>query len=74
MPGELVQMVIEVDNTECEANINWINVSVNNVVNMRSQGESTSDHRTIFKKQLVGVHARLSAKVFILVISGQPSN
>lgn len=60
MPGELVQMVIEVDNTQCEANINWINVSISKTVTMRSSGASTSDGGSIFHKQINGVPARLS--------------
>ena len=68
MPGELVQMVIEVDNTNCEANINWINVSINKTVTMRSSGSSTSDGGSIFHKHLNGVPARLSRVVKIYLI------
>ena len=49
-PGELVQMIIEIDNTQCTANIKSISISVNNVVTLRSQGSSTSDSRTFYSK------------------------
>ena len=56
-------MVIEVDNSKCKADINWINVGISNTVTMRSSGHATSDHKTIHHKQLNGVPAGLSAKV-----------
>jgi len=57
-PGELVQMIIEVDNTQCTANINTITISVTNQVTLRSgQGASTSDSRTFFTKVVNGVPA-----------------
>lgn len=70
MPGELVQMVIEVDNTNCEANINWINVNINKSVTMRSNGASTGDGGSIFSKQINGVLAGMSRKVRNLLNSG----
>lgn len=57
MPGEMVQMIIEVDNTNCTANVNTISISVNNQVTLRSQGAATSDSRTFFTKQINGVYA-----------------
>ena len=56
-PGEMVGMAIEVDNTQCAANIKSITVSVNNIVTLRSQGRSTSDSRRFFSKTLNGVMA-----------------
>jgi hypothetical protein len=56
-PGELVQMIIEVDNTNCTANINTISITVSNTVTLRSQGHGTSDHRTLFSKTINGVYA-----------------
>ena len=55
VPGDLVQMIIEVDNTMCTVNINTITISVTNHVTMRSQGRSTGDHYTIFRKSINGV-------------------
>lgn len=63
MPGDLVQMVIEVDNSNCEADINWINVSIHKTVTMRSNGASTSDGGSIIHRQLNGVPARMSRLV-----------
>jgi hypothetical protein len=57
MPGELVQMVIEIDNSRCEANINWVNIGIQNTVTLRSNGSSTSDFKSIFQKQLNGIPA-----------------
>lgn len=57
-PGELVQMIIEVDNSQCTANINTITISVTNQVTLRSgQGAQTSDSRTFFTKTVNGVQA-----------------
>ena len=58
-------MVIEVDNSQCTADINWINVGISNTVTMRSSGSSTSDIKNIYHKQLTGVPARLTNKVSI---------
>jgi hypothetical protein len=59
-------MVIEVDNSKCKADINWINVGISNTVTMRSSGHGTSDHKTIHHKQLNGIPAGLSAKVLFI--------
>ena len=56
-PGDFVQMIIELDNTQCKANINTISISVTNNVTLRSQGRSTGDHYTIFSKAVNGVAA-----------------
>lgn len=50
-------MIIELDNTQCQANINTISIRVTNNVTMRSQGRSTGDHYTIFTKTVNGVPA-----------------
>lgn len=57
MPGELVQMIMEVDNTYCDVDIPTISITVTNLVTMRSQGQSTSDSGTIFSKTVNGVAA-----------------
>ena len=62
-PGELVQMIIEVDNTMCTVNINTISISVTNHVTMRSQGHSTGDSQTLFHKAINGVPAGMTANV-----------
>ena len=41
---------------------------------MRSNGAATSDHKTIHHKQLNGVPARLSAKVFTFFNLGKSSS
>jgi hypothetical protein len=62
-PGELVQIVIEVDNSQCKANVKTLTISVNNTVSMRSQGSGTSDHRSVFSKQINGLYAGESLTV-----------
>ena len=57
IPGELVQMIIEIDNTNCTANITTISISVSKTVTMRSQGHSTSDSGTVFTKMINGLYA-----------------
>jgi hypothetical protein len=56
-PGEMVQMIIELDNTQCTANINSIYIKVTNSVTLRSQGRATGDNYTIFTKRVNGVAA-----------------
>lgn len=63
MPGELVQMVVEVDNSNCEANINYINISINKTVTMRSGGAATSDGGSIYRKQINGIPAKVAKVV-----------
>jgi hypothetical protein len=65
-PGELVQMIIEIDNTICNANVNTISISVNNQVTLRSQGHSTSDSRTFYSKEINGLYAGQSLVVLLL--------
>ena len=48
MPGEVVQLVLEIDNSACEVGVEKIHVSVTNEVSMKSEGNSTSDRITIF--------------------------
>jgi hypothetical protein len=67
MPGELVQMIIEVDNSMCSANLTSIRVGISNTVTMRSSGNSTSDHIPIFSKTINGVHAGQTAKVIYFI-------
>jgi stress response protein SCP2 len=62
-PGEAVQMIIDVDNTNCKANINSISISVTNYVTLRSQGRSTGDTRNVFSKVINGVPAGMAYTV-----------
>ena len=55
MPGELVQIIMEIDNTYCDVAIPDISITISNVVTMRSQGHSTSDSFTLFNKTVNGV-------------------
>lgn len=51
-------MVIEVDNTQCTANINTISITVTNKVTLRSgTGAQTADNRTFLNKTINGVPA-----------------
>lgn len=63
MPGEIVQSVIEVDNTKCDADLPTISVNVGYTVTMRSKGAQTHDNGTIFHKNINGVAAGQSAVV-----------
>lgn len=54
-------MIMEIDNTNCKADIPTISIGVHNTVAMRSNQSSTSDHGTIFTKQINGVAAGQSA-------------
>lgn len=57
MPGELVQMVLELDNSLCSADIPTIWVSIDFTVSMKSGGAVTSDGGNIFKKSINGIAA-----------------
>lgn len=57
MPGELVQMIMEIDNTLCSADISSIWVSIDYTVTMKSQGSSTADNGNVYKKSLKGIQA-----------------
>ena len=59
-PGELCQILLEVDNTQCQADITSISVRVQNNVTMRSQGHATGDGRCIFSKSINGVPAGMA--------------
>lgn len=37
-PGEMVQMIMEIDNTNCTVAIPSININIQNLVQMRSNG------------------------------------
>ena len=65
MPGEIVQSVIEVDNTKCDADLPTISVNVSYTVTMKAQGAQTHDNGTIFNKSINGVAAGQSAVVLI---------
>ena len=63
MPGEMVNMLIEIDNTNCTVDINSITISVTNNVTLRSRGHSTSDHYTVYSKRINGLSAGMSKTV-----------
>jgi len=64
-PGELVQMIIEVDNTNCTANITTMSIMVTNTVSLRSaNGHGTTDSRTLFNKTVNGVPMGMSYVVY----------
>jgi hypothetical protein len=50
-------MIIEIDNSQCTANVKTISISVTNQVTMRSQGHATSVPRTFFTKTINGLNA-----------------
>lgn len=57
MPGEQVRMIIEIDNTNCSADVTGINISVTNIVGLRSSSGSTSDRIHVFGKNVKGLPA-----------------
>jgi len=64
-PGELVQMIMEIDNSNCKADIPTINIGIYNTVTMKSNQSSTSDHGTVITKLINGVAAGQSATVLV---------
>lgn len=59
-PGEAVQMLIELDNTNCKANVSTISITVTNHVSLRSQGRATGDTKNLFSKVINGVPAGMA--------------
>jgi hypothetical protein len=59
----MVQMILEVDNSQCEADIQSIHVSIDNQVTMKSQGASTTSHFKVLNKVTVGVPKNTSRVV-----------
>jgi hypothetical protein len=58
-------MIIEVDNSQCTANIKTISITVTNKVTLRSgTGAQTSDTRTFLSKTINGVAAGVAYVVF----------
>lgn len=57
MQNEDVRMIIEVDNSQCTADITAINMSVTNTVGLRSNASSTSDTYNVFSKNIAGMPA-----------------
>jgi hypothetical protein len=61
-------MIIEVDNTQCTANIKTISISVTNKVTLRSgTGAQTADNRTFVNKTVNGVPAGVAYVVTLLL-------
>lgn len=59
-------MIIEVDNTQCTANINTISITVTNQVTLRSgTGAATADSRTFLNKTVNGVPAGVAYVVHL---------
>ena len=50
MPGDVVRVVIEVDNSECQADIDGLKIAIVNTIGLRSNNNFTSDNYTIFSK------------------------
>lgn len=57
MPGEQVRMIIEIDNSNCSADVSGIHIGVINTVGLRSSGGSTSDRIHVFSKGVKGLPA-----------------
>jgi len=64
----MVQMVIEIDNTQCTANITTISITVTNQVTLKSgTGAQTSDSRTFVNKTVNGVPAGVAYVVLLFL-------
>lgn len=57
MQNEDVRMIIEVDNSQCTADITGIYIGVTNTVGLRSNQSSTSDTYNVFSKSAPGMPA-----------------
>ena len=64
-------MLIEIDNTQCTVDVTSITISVTNNVTLRSKGHSTSDHYTVYSKQVNGVHAGMAHTVNYISFRGR---
>lgn len=63
-----MQMIIEVDNTQCTANITTISITVTNQVTLKSgTGAQTSDSRTFMNKTVNGVPAGVAYVVLLFL-------
>ncbi len=60
-------MIMEIDNSNCKADIPTISIGIHNTVNMRSNQSSTSDHGTVITKSINGVARGQSATVSIFL-------
>lgn len=57
IPGEMVRVIVEIDNSMCEADIEGLHIAINNTVGLRSSDGSTADSFNIFNKTLPGIRA-----------------
>ncbi len=73
-PGELVQMIMNVDNSGCSADIPTINIGIGYTVRMTSGQAQTTDHGSILTKQINGLAAGQKATVTIYDNIGNGSN
>lgn len=48
-------MIVEIDNSMCEADIEGLNIAINNTVGLRSSDGSTTDSFNIFSRTLPGI-------------------
>jgi hypothetical protein len=61
-------MIIEIDNTQCTANITTISITVTNQVTLKSgTGAQTSDSRTFVNKTVNGVPAGVAYVVLLFL-------
>lgn len=67
-------MIMEIDNSGCQADIPTINISVGSTVTMRSNQSSTVDHGSLFNKQINGVGAGQKATVIFINNIGNPGH
>ena len=57
MPNEQVNVILEIDNSQCTSDITSVSISVDNTVTMRSQGASTNSHINVCRKTAGGLPA-----------------
>jgi len=67
VPDELVQMIMEIDNSNCTADITTISINIQNQVLLRSGGSSTADNYPVINKQINGVPAGQKLTVLLFI-------
>ena len=53
----MVRVIVEIDNSMCEADIEGLHISITNTVGLRSSDGSTADSFAVFSKTLPGIRA-----------------
>lgn len=52
-----MRIIVEIDNSECQAAIEGLNITIMNTISLRSPNDSCSDSYPVFSKRLPGIAA-----------------